>query len=90
MKLALLLVSSVLLTGCVTVPVTAKFPDAPPELMKACAELKQIPQEKSAINDVLAVVVENYTLYHECSNRVEGWQKWHKEQKQTFDKAGKR
>jgi hypothetical protein len=91
MKLAASIIILSLLAGCsTTVPVVAKFPDAPPELLKRCEDLKKVEEGKNSITDVLKVVVENYTMYYQCSNRVEGWHDWHKSQKEIFDSVGKK
>jgi hypothetical protein len=76
-----------LLAGCSTtvVPVKQKFPNATPELMKKCESLKKIEGDKVAITDMLKVIVHNYSLYHECSTKVDGWQDWYNEQKKIFD-----
>ena len=78
-----------LLAGCTTtvVPVKQKFPNATPELMKKCESLKKIEGDKVAITDMLKVIVHNYSLYHECSTKVDGWQDWYNEQKKIFDNA---
>lgn len=77
-----------LLAGCTTVPVTAKFPGAVPELMKSCGELKRIENaENVPITDLIKVIVHNYTLYHQCSEKVESWQEWHRTQKELFEQA---
>lgn len=77
-----------LLTGCSTVvPVKQKFPNATPELMKKCESLKKIEGDKVAITEMLKVIVYNYSLYHECSTKVDGWQDWYNEQKKIFDNA---
>jgi len=89
MKYAMVLLAALLASCSTTVPVVAKFPDAPPELLKRCEELKQVESGKNSITDVLRVVVENYTLYYQCSNRVEGWHEWHKVQKEIFDSVSK-
>lgn len=84
------LLIALLLAGCsTTVPVATKFPDATPELMKKCEDLKKIEGDKVAITDLLKVVVHNYTLYYECSTKVEGWQEWYTEQKKIHDEATK-
>ena len=78
----------ILLAGCTTtVPVKQKFPTATPELMKKCESLKKIEGDKVAITDMLKVIVHNYSLYHECSTKVDGWQDWYNEQKKIFDNA---
>ena len=76
-----------LLAGCTTtvVPVKQKFPNATPELMKKCESLKKIEGDKVAITDMLKVIVQNYSLYYECSTKVDGWQDWYNEQKKIFD-----
>ena len=78
-----------LLAGCSTtvVPVKQKFPNATPELMKKCESLKKIEGDKVAITEMLKVIVHNYSLYYECSTKVDGWQDWYNEQKKTFDNA---
>lgn len=73
--------ASFFIVGCTTVPVESrKFPDAPPVLMQKCENLKMIDGNQVSIVDMLKVVVENYTLYHECSLKVDGWIEWYKKQ----------
>ena len=81
----ILLVSIIVLSGCsTTVPVTMKFPEVPQELLVSCPDLKQTePTEK--LSDVLTVVTENYSQYHECRVKVDSWIDWYKTQKQNFD-----
>lgn len=75
-----------LLTGCsTTVPVVMKFPDIPPSLNEKCSDLKKIEGETVTIVDLHKTVVENYTLYHECSAKVEGWLEWHRTQKKIYE-----
>ena len=77
---------ALLLTGCsTTVPVTMKFPDMPPSLAEKCPALKKIEGETVSIVDLHKTVVENYTKYHECSTRVEGWQEWYSTQKKIYE-----
>ena len=79
-----------LLTSCSMfkqpVPVVPKFPEATPELLKKCEDLKTIEGDKVAITEMLKIVVHNYSLYYECSTKVEGWQEWYNEQKKIFEK----
>lgn len=75
-----------LLAGCsTTVPVKQKFPNPTPELMKKCENLKKVEGDKVAITEMLKVIVQNYSLYYECSTKVDGWQDWYNEQKKIFD-----
>lgn len=79
------------LSGCSIfnqpVPIKQKFPEATPELLKQCEELKKVEGDKVAITDMLKVIVYNYQLYYQCSTRVEGWQEWYNEQKKIFDQV---
>ena len=79
------LLLTLLLAGCTTVvPVKQKFPEAPAALREQCEQLKQVQGTNVSITDLLKVVVQNYTLYHECSTKVEGWQEWYTEQERIF------
>jgi hypothetical protein len=76
----------IFLTGCSTlVPVKRNFPDVPQALNEDCKELQLM--AGNSITDLLRTVVENYRLHYECSNKVEGWQDWYKEQKRIFDRV---
>ena len=83
------LLLTLLLAGCAstTVPVIQKFPNATPELMKKCESLKKVEGDKVAITEMLKVIVHNYSLYYECSTKVDGWQEWYTEQKKIYDSA---
>ena len=81
----LLLISLLLLAGCAgTAPVKQKFPEAPKELLEKCPELKQTEQTER-LSEVLKVVTENYSQYHECKLEVYTWIEWYSTQKQIFD-----
>jgi hypothetical protein len=73
------------LTGCSTVvPVVAKFPEAPKELTVLCAPLK-VTGDKAELSDLTKTIVTNYSEYHLCANRVEGWNEWYTQQKKLFE-----
>jgi hypothetical protein len=57
----------------------------PQALNEDCKELQLM--AGNSITDLLRTVVENYRLHYECSNKVEGWQDWYKEQKRIFDRV---
>jgi len=83
---ALILSLALLLTGCVTsVPVKQKFPEAPQVLKERCENLKKVEGDKVAITEMLKVVIHNYTLYHECSTKVDGWNEWYESQKKIYE-----
>jgi hypothetical protein len=82
------LILALLITGCsTTVPVVAKFPEAPSSLRTACPELKKIEGESISIVDLHKTVVENYTQYYECAAKVESWNEWYTKQKKIFDEV---
>ena len=85
MKLLSVITLSLLLTGCVTVPVEREFPKLPPSLTTGCADLVQIPQNTTKLSEVLVVVTNNYSLYQECQIKVDTWLSWYNEQKKIFD-----
>lgn len=84
----LILVASLLISGCsIFAPLKPKFPAATPELMKNCENLTQLQGDKVTITEMLKTVINNYTLYYECSTKVEGWQEWYNTQKQIYESA---
>lgn len=85
------LLVALLLAGCAstTVPVQPKFPNATPDLLKQCESLRKIEGDKVSITDMLKVVVTNYTLYYECSTKVDGWQEWYNTQKKIYEDSAK-
>lgn len=90
MKIVVVLVT-LLLSGCSIfwqpVPIKQKFPEASPQLLKQCEELKKVEGDKVAVTEMLKVIVHNYQLYYQCSTKVEGWQEWYTEQKKIFDQV---
>lgn len=90
MKSYLLIPVILLVVGCATpVPVERKFPTAPETLLKECEKLKTIEVTNVSITDMLKVVTENYTLYHECANKNANWKEWYERQKKTFEAVDK-
>lgn len=85
-------ISCILLVGCAKpVPVKMDFPLAPASILKKCEELKQIEPRAGGvpITELLKTVVENYTLYHECANKVEGWSEWYESMKKIYGEVKK-
>lgn len=85
MKIILLLVP-LFLIGCASkpVPVTMKFPEAPAQFMEPCPELKKLTND-AKLSDVAKTVIDNYTLYHECSIKSQAWVEWYKANKKIFE-----
>jgi hypothetical protein len=75
---------ALLLTGCTTVPVVAKFPEAPPQLMEACPELQKL-NEQAKLSDVSKNVALNYSTYYQCAVKNDAWIEWYQIQKKIFE-----
>lgn len=92
MKILAILLLTVMLYGCSTTKLTAakpKFPepyiDETTKQMPKCEPLKIIPPDVNNMSSVFKIIVENYTLYWNCSNKVEGWKIWYEIQKRNYD-----
>lgn len=75
-----------LLVGCsTTVPVTAKFPEAPGKLATTrCSDLQKL-QEDPKLSEVAKTVTGNYTEYYTCAVKVDAWIEWYNIQKEIFE-----
>jgi len=87
MKLAILF-TLVFLAGCATkpVPVKQKFPSAPTTLLQRCPDLKLLSKDVK-LSDVAKTINENYSLYHECAIKSQGWIDWYNAQKKIFEEV---
>jgi hypothetical protein len=83
MKYAILL--TVLLAGCVSVPVERKFPKVPAELQQSCPALQSIDPTATKLSTVVDTVVTNYGQYRECQVKTDSWIEWYTTQKKIFD-----
>lgn len=75
-----------MLAGCsTTVPVTAKFPDAPGNVaMTACPQLQKL-TEDAKLSDISKTVSVNYGTYYECAVKTDAWIEWYQKQKIIFE-----
>ncbi len=88
----LVLVASILLTGCASTVVKTSpstFPDAPAELLAACPDLNKLPADPK-LSDVAKSVVINYNTYYQCSSKNDAWIEWYNTQKQINSDAAKK
>jgi uncharacterized protein YcfL len=85
-----LLLSLLLLTGCsTTVPVTAKFPQAPGlQSQTPCPNLKKL-EEGVQLSDIAKTITVNYTEYYTCAVKLDAWIEWYAKQKIIFEGVGK-
>lgn len=82
----LIIVAALALTACSTVvPVKQEFPVAPAVLLEKCPNLIQMDEDKPSMKEMLKVVIQNYSLYYECSTKVEGWTEWYESQKKISE-----
>jgi hypothetical protein len=75
-----------LLTGCsTTVPISAKFPEAPDKLMVTCPQLKTLNKDSTTLSEVAKTVTVNYTTYYDCAVKMDAWIEWYNVQKIIFE-----
>lgn len=79
----LLLFFAILISGCSTTPKTTviSIPAAPYQLLNNCPKLTVIDPMETNIINFSKTVLENYTKYHDCSNKVDSWIDWYNNQK---------
>ena len=94
MKLIFTFLLAMFISSCAMIerymPAKPKFPEPIKELTLPCPDLKQIEGDQVAITELLKTVVNNYSLYYECSMKNEGWNKWYTERKNIYEKGGKK
>lgn len=74
-----------LLTGCsTTVPIKAKFPDAPSIVKEKCPTLEKL-KDDSKLSDISKTVSNNYTTYYECAVKNDAWLEWYEIQKNIYE-----
>jgi hypothetical protein len=88
--LSLCLFSSYVLVGCGTVPLSqnrayVQFPEPPVNSNSKCQNLQLLPND-STMQNLAAVVTNNYEAYHLCSTRNNAWIEWYEKQKEIFIK----
>ena len=77
------------LVGCsTTVPVRAKFPEAPEKLLVKCPQLEKLGEEPK-LSDISKTITVNYTTYYECAVKDDAWIEWYQIQKKIHEDIGK-
>lgn len=72
-------------SGCsTTVPVTAKFPEAPRMGQGRCPQLQTV-NEGVKLSELTKTVTMNYSTYYECAVKADQWQEWYEVQKKIFE-----
>lgn len=73
------------ITGCsTTVPVTAKFPDAPKLGTGSCPQLQTV-QPGVKLSELTNTVTVNYSTYYACAVKSDQWNEWYEIQKRIFE-----
>ena len=88
MKYLIYVLCMLALSGCQTIPALPAlpaFPELPPGLQEPCAKLEKINIKTPTLSDTLMVVTNNYSRYHECSNKVDTLLEWHRTQKKISE-----
>jgi hypothetical protein len=81
-----LIILVLLLSGCATsVPIIPKFPTAPDELLEKCKSLNTTDTDTVLLSELTKTIVNNYTLYRECSAKYDGWIGWYELHKKIFE-----
>ena len=72
-------------SGCsTTVPVTAKFPNTPENLLVKCPQLEKLSDEVK-LSDISKTITANYTTYYECAVKHDAFIEWYNIQKNIFE-----
>lgn len=75
----------VMFSGCsTTVPVKAKFPEAPERLLAKCPQLEKLGNEVK-LSDISKTVTINYTTYYECAVKHDAFIDWYQVQKNIYE-----
>lgn len=81
----LLLLISITLIGCTSVPIQQKWPAVPDELVQNCPDLKEVDSNTNKLSEVLQVVADNYSTYYDCKSKVDDWITWYNGQKKIYE-----
>ena len=83
----ILLIPALLLAACsTTVPVTAKFPEAPTKTGATvpCPQLQKLDIDPN-ISQVSNTININYSTYYQCAVKLDVWLEWYETQKRIFE-----
>jgi hypothetical protein len=87
MKNLLILLCLLGVSACseTVVPVTAKWPDAPPTAMMEPPHLVPITKPNPQLSDLIQNANKNYSSYRTVADQVREWQKWYHDQKAIWE-----
>jgi len=85
MKHLIIILSTLMLTGCYDNFVERKFPEIFEELKSSCPSLQQLDPATDKLSVVVDSVVVNYSTYYECKVKVDAWIEWYNTQRTIFE-----
>lgn len=86
MKNLLAVLVATLITGCTTVPVAVKFPEAPAALMEPAGKLTPLDTSKKIqLSDIIDNTNENAGKYYELREKYNAWIEWYTSQKKIYE-----
>lgn len=74
------------LVGCTSIPPRPQFPTAPTALIEQCPNLDLINNDVTQMSDILVIISNNYSKYHECQIKQESWVEWYHNQKKIYER----
>lgn len=82
----LILLSAILLTGCLgTAPIVPKFPEPPgKDAMVRCPDLNKL-KDEALLSEIAKTINNNYGEYYICAVRNDVWIEWYHIQKKIFE-----
>ena len=72
-----------LVSGCSTAPVVAKFPEKPKNV-EICPQLDTVP-DNVKLSGLTGTIAKNYSTYYECAVKNDTWNEWYEIQKRIFE-----
>ena len=81
----LIVISCLLVAGCVSVPVERKFPTVPDTLKEPAPELQTLNVPNPQLSDLITNANDNYAEYYKLREKYRAWIDWYNTQKKIFD-----
>jgi starvation-inducible outer membrane lipoprotein len=81
----LILISMLLLSGCISVPVDRTFPKIPDSFRESVPDLTPLSVKNPQLSDIISNANDNYSEYYKLRNRYNEWINWYDTQKKIFE-----
>lgn len=83
----LILISALLLGGCVSVPIDRTFPKIPSSLREPAPDLTPLTMKNPQLSDLISNANDNYSEYYKLRNKYNEWLTWYETQKKIFEET---